>query len=210
MRARCWSCEEEVAEAAIAFEARLVPRTASRGGPLTLVRCAGCGALNLVERNPAGEVFLSPPLVRGYAPPELRGADLARARLVASGRALERATFLARRPRPVAPAIEHAATPAPETEPPPSSEEAPEPPASRVPAEVTGLLDAYAVLGLPLTATFAEVKGRYRSLSLRCHPDRVADLDEEIRNVAERKFRRLRAAFDLIARECPPERPDSR
>ncbi len=209
--ARCWSCETEVTSAAITFEARLLPRTAARGGPLTLVRCADCGVPNLVERNPAGEILLSPPVVRGYVPPDLRGADLARARRFAVDHGLERATFLARRDRPAPAATSPEELPAPEEDPPPApAEEAPEERSAPIPTEVTGLLDAYAVLGLPLTATFAEVKGRYRSLSLRCHPDRVADLDEEIRGVAERKFRRLRSAFDLIAKECPPKRPGSR
>ncbi len=38
----------------------------------------------------------------------------------------------------------------------------------------------------------------YRELSKRCHPDRVADLDEEIRKVAERRFREIRRAYERI------------
>jgi curved DNA-binding protein CbpA len=32
----------------------------------------------------------------------------------------------------------------------------------------------------------------------KCHPDRVADLDEEIRRTAERRFREIREAYERL------------
>lgn len=48
------------------------------------------------------------------------------------------------------------------------------PPGERVTAQqpVMPLVDAYAVLGLPQTATMKEVKRNYRNLSMVFHPDR--------------------------------------
>ena len=42
------------------------------------------------------------------------------------------------------------------------------------------------------------MKTRYRELSKKCHPDRVADLDDEIRRVAAARFREITEAYELI------------
>ena len=43
-----------------------------------------------------------------------------------------------------------------------------------------------------------EIRKRYRELVKKCHPDRVADLDEEIRRTAEWRFREIRNAYDTL------------
>ena len=58
--------------------------------------------------------------------------------------------------------------------------------------------DAYAVLGVPPTATDDEVRRAYRKLALQHHPDRVAALGEDIRRAAEKKFQEINEAKERI------------
>ena len=87
----------------------------------------------------------------------------------------------------------------------PISPPEPEPDSSTDASEISGpdgqaarLLEHYRRLDVPLTATEAEVMSAYRQLSQRCHPDKVAHLDEEFQKLADRKFRELREAFEAI------------
>jgi DnaJ-domain-containing protein 1 len=150
---------------------------------------------NLLERNPAGEFLLSPPTVAQVSSPTLKGAVIASARRWIAANGPDREEFLTRvdaRPRPVTEAESAAPTPS-------EPKAAPEPEPLPLPdIEVAGLIDAYEVLGVPLTAKQAELSKRYRELARKCHPDRVADLDEEIRKVADRKFRRLTRAYEIV------------
>jgi DnaJ-class molecular chaperone len=88
--------------------------------------------------------------------------------------------------------------PEPPPEPTPEPEDEPE---RTSPREISTLLQAYEVLDLPLTATADEIRKRFRDLSKKCHPDRVAGLDEEIRRTADRRFREIRRAYDLLSGE---------
>ena len=54
------------------------------------------------------------------------------------------------------------------------------------------------MLGIPATATDAEVKEAYRKMALRHHPDRVAALGEDVRKAAERKFQEVNEAKERI------------
>ncbi len=58
--------------------------------------------------------------------------------------------------------------------------------------------DAYAVLGVPPTATDDEVRRAYRKLALQHHPDRVAALGDDIRRAAEKKFQEINEAKERI------------
>jgi hypothetical protein len=197
---RCWHCDTGIDEEAITATSVLIPRSARRGGPVVLLRCPHCDVDGLVERNRAREIILSPPTVRNISSRTVRGPVLYAARKWAADHALARAEFLARRgpgPAPSPPPAPAAESEAEERSPPTD-----EPPAEEsVPEEVSGILDAYEVLGLPLTAGAEDARKRYRELARKCHPDRVADLDDEIRRLADRKFRRIKAAFEIIL-EC--------
>jgi len=57
---------------------------------------------------------------------------------------------------------------------------------------------AYKVLGVSPSATDAEVKAAYRQLALKHHPDKVAKLGDDVRKAAEKKFKEINAAKDLI------------
>jgi len=154
---------------------------------------------NVVEKNRARERLLIPPTLAHVRDSNVRGPALARARQWARDHALRRAEFHRRTA---------AAMPLPEDTPEPSDEGAPaaEPtearpdpgPPARREAQLNTVLQAYEVLGLELTAAPEEIRKRYRELVKKCHPDRVADLDEEIRRTAEWRFREIRNAYDTL------------
>lgn len=56
----------------------------------------------------------------------------------------------------------------------------------------------YEVLGTTPSATAEEVKSAYRDLVKKYHPDRVAHLGEEFRDLAHRKFLEVQQAYDRI------------
>jgi DnaJ like chaperone protein len=60
---------------------------------------------------------------------------------------------------------------------------------------------AWDVLGIPPGSGIEEIKAAYRSLSLKHHPDRVANLGPEFVKVAEEKFKAIQQAYDDIRRE---------
>jgi len=51
---------------------------------------------------------------------------------------------------------------------------------------------------VPAHAGAADIERAYRALALKLHPDKVAHLDADFVALAERKFRRLQAAHDLL------------
>lgn len=58
--------------------------------------------------------------------------------------------------------------------------------------------DPYKVLGLAANATDEEVKKAYRRLAMKYHPDKVANMGEEIRKSAEAQFREINEAYEQI------------
>jgi len=60
--------------------------------------------------------------------------------------------------------------------------------------------DAWAVLGVPRGATREEVTAAYRDLMKRYHPDRVADLGDELQQVAHEKTLQIQRAYDELTR----------
>jgi len=75
-------------------------------------------------------------------------------------------------------------------------------PAGRTPAQHAAqkLESAYAVLGMPGTASDAEIKKAYRRLMNQNHPDKLVakGLPESMMKVAEEKTRQIRAAYDHV------------
>lgn len=174
----CPTCGTPYTPAEIVGVGILRARPAKEGGPLIEYRCAGCDrVLTLV---PHGEGRYAPP---GEPPPEPVPEP-------------ERRPAWARVGRP-------ASEPRRGSAPPPAAQEpSTAPPAPGVDAPPT-VLDAYELLGLPLTATRDQAERAFRERSLACHPDKVAHLDEEFRALAERKFKRLVAAFRLVEEVLP-------
>ena len=62
------------------------------------------------------------------------------------------------------------------------------------------LQEAYRTLGLNETATDEQVRQAYREQALRYHPDRFAAQGEAARAEAEKKFREVTEARDIIFR----------
>jgi len=64
-------------------------------------------------------------------------------------------------------------------------------------------INPYAVLGLPDTASFAEVKKRYRALAAESHPDRLRGrgVPEEFLGIANDRMAALNDAFAIIEKE---------
>jgi DnaJ like chaperone protein len=60
---------------------------------------------------------------------------------------------------------------------------------------------AWEVLGIQPDAEIEEIKTAYRALSLKHHPDKVANLGPEFVKVAEEKFKAIQSAYEEIRRE---------
>lgn len=56
----------------------------------------------------------------------------------------------------------------------------------------------YDILGLKPTATNDEIKKTYRTLVKKFHPDTVANLGDDVKKEAERKFVRIQQAYEKI------------
>jgi len=60
---------------------------------------------------------------------------------------------------------------------------------------------AYKVLEIEPSATDDEVRKAYKQLVLKHHPDRVANLGEDIRKKAEEKLKQINEAYEIIKKE---------
>jgi curved DNA-binding protein CbpA len=63
---------------------------------------------------------------------------------------------------------------------------------------VTPENDYYGVLGVPPDASPDEIRKAFRERVRACHPDRVANLDEDLRRLAEEKMVQLNEAFAVL------------
>ncbi len=71
----------------------------------------------------------------------------------------------------------------------------------RPPAPVAdGERSPHEVLGVRPDATAEEIRAAYQRLMRENHPDRVADMSQEIRDVAERRSKEINRAYDRLKR----------
>ncbi len=59
--------------------------------------------------------------------------------------------------------------------------------------------DPYEVLGVTRNASFEEMKVAYRRLASQYHPDKVSHLGEEFRALAEKKFKEIQEAYQVLS-----------
>ena len=59
--------------------------------------------------------------------------------------------------------------------------------------------DPYEVLGVSKGANQEEIRGAYRELAQRYHPDRVLHLGEEFQQLAKEKFQDIQQAYETLS-----------
>ena len=62
-------------------------------------------------------------------------------------------------------------------------------------------LDPYQTLGVDPGAGQDEIRQAYRRLAAQYHPDKAAHLGEELRLLAEQKFKAIQAAYDTLRKK---------
>ena len=60
---------------------------------------------------------------------------------------------------------------------------------------------SYETLGISSDATLKEIKKAYQALIQQYHPDRVADMGPELRDVAEARTKEINAAYEELKRQ---------
>ena len=58
--------------------------------------------------------------------------------------------------------------------------------------------DPYQILGIDRNASQEEIKGAYRQLAGRYHPDKVEHLGEEFKELAEKRFKDIQRAYSEL------------
>jgi hypothetical protein len=190
---RCPACDQPYTARDVAGLGILRARPARDGGPVVEYRCARCD--RTIALVPHGEGRYAPP---GAPIPEPVPAEQRVPPWVdrVPSSAAHEARTPPRHAGPEEPARPSASAP-------PPRRERVEPPPRAAPAPTPGdgpmtLVEALEVLGVSPAADRDAIERAYRDRSVQCHPDKVAHLDAEFQALAERKFRRLRAAYDLL------------
>ncbi len=193
----CPRCTRPYTASELAGFGILRPRSAAAGGPLLEFICPDCRKkLRLI---PHGDGRYALP---GKPPPEFVPVEE------------RRPPWVAAEPQGAEAPQDPGAPPQPPEDiprPPPAREPAAREPAARKPAAGESTPDdgrssdgrltvakALEILGCAASASKDEIDRAFRERSRTCHPDKVAHLDDEFQALAESKFKRLRAAYDLL------------
>ncbi len=59
----------------------------------------------------------------------------------------------------------------------------------------------YAILGIDQTATEDDIKKAYRRLAMKFHPDKVENLGDGVKKNAEKQFREINEAYEIIKKQ---------
>jgi DnaJ-domain-containing protein 1 len=197
-------------------------RAAARGGPFRSVECRGCRTRVGLLHDARGRWLAYPlegrdarsPLDWVHTRSEREVLERARSWWERNAPAVDAFVAEARdagpppgsdAPRPTPPPRPRATEPPrrkkrarrPTPPPPPPP---PEEPAAPTPQPATTHRE---LLGVGPGATVAEIGKAYRAALKRCHPDRVASLDAEFQELAHRKAKRLRVAYEALLRDAP-------
>jgi hypothetical protein len=193
---RCPRCSTPYTSSEIAGFGIIRSRSARQGGPHMEYACQSCG--RLMHLIPHGEGRYAPPgspppafvPVGERLPPWIRDREAE----AASGEP---------GPQRAGPKEAGGQEPPPRQSPPRQPPERPAPEPQEAIGEIDqapiGAVEALRLLGLEATADEAAILSAFRERSRTCHPDKVAHLDEEFQELAERKFRRLQQAFELLS-----------
>jgi hypothetical protein len=183
---RCPSCGRPFSSAEVTGVGILRPRPEHLGGPTLEFACPRCAhRMRLIPHGRGRYAFPGrppPPPV----PDEERIPSWARNQASRGGSAPDAEPYEI----PVPPEGWGPGT----AEPPPAAEAPP----SADPEAVLTPAEARTILGVETDAEPEEIQRAFRARSRTCHPDKVSHLDAEFVELAERKFLRLKAAYDLL------------
>ena len=192
---RCRQCGRAFTAGEVTGIGILRPRPAAAGGPTIEFPCPGCRTvLRLV---PHGNGRYAPP---GMPPPPEPTAQERRLPWEKADESPDAPSSAAPRietPRPPRPDRRGATAAAAHEREPNGTVPAPDPPLDAA--------RALSILGVAAGASAAEIELAYRERALQCHPDKVAHLDADFVALAERKFRELAQARELLL--GPPVKP---
>ncbi len=223
--ARCWQCASTVPPERLDVEAVLRVRSAADGGPYREWRCV-CGTESGALVNTAGAWLLyplegedDPDLIERLIPRYSRAhQDAAVAWWRRNAAAVERfrRDVTDRPPRSQSnPGPDRTQRPPPrpkartQEQPPPRKKterrsprsdqrrSRPAPPETR-PDNDVDRRSPHELLGIKRGATEDEIGRAYRKALKLCHPDRVANLDADIQDLAHRKAKALRRAYEQL------------
>ncbi len=66
------------------------------------------------------------------------------------------------------------------------------------PGDAAAAKDPYTVLGVDKNASQEDIKRAYRQLVNKYHPDKVAHLGDEFQKLAERRFKEIQQAYQIL------------
>lgn len=190
--ASCWSCSSEIPGGRIRERPFDHPHSLIRKslpgaqGRMGYGRCPGCGDGFYIFYNGREQPWVQPdmlPVLEDAFPPDRSDRVARRKREWIRAREEEMRAFFS--PRPRGGRREEAAR-------------------DRAPRAAR---DPWQILGVPRGSTREEAEKAFRRRAKECHPDRVARLDPEIRDLAHEKFLELQDALDAVLGEIDDGAP---